>query len=38
MFGEGGFVTGDLFELPPLLGECLNPCVLQTASWGGYTL
>lgn len=34
VFGEGGFVAGDLFELPSLLSDCL----LHTASRGGYTL
>lgn len=35
VFGEGGFVAGDLCKL---LGECLNPCRLHTASWSGHTI
>lgn len=38
VFGEGGFVAGDLCELPPLLSERLNPRLLHTASRSGYTL
>jgi len=37
MSGEGSFVAGDLCELSTLLAQCLNHCLLNAASWSGYT-